>query len=272
MTEIESKIIDYIKKGDVQQASVCIKQALRSGVDLSSNSVLYSHVLALSAPWSDISKLIPPAWNTLFISGWLNSIAKGKPVDVQGRPIPWFTYPSIEFIETIMKPGWSVFEWGSGNSTMWWSSNVKSVRAVENNHEWYSTVKANISENASVSYAADVDSYVGCYLESDIEAYDVVVVDGVFRNECAKVALQKLKPTGIVVFDNSDRIGCDLGLQFLVDSGLFRLDFWGMIPSFLYKNCTSIFLSDANILKGLSVPSKTKSDLGPSCSQYIDRK
>ena len=31
-------------------------------------------------------------------SGWLNSMEKGEAVDKEGRPIPWITYPALDFL------------------------------------------------------------------------------------------------------------------------------------------------------------------------------
>ena len=37
------------------------------------------------------------AWGYLVEIGWFNSFKSGKPVDKKDLPIPWFTYPAIEF-------------------------------------------------------------------------------------------------------------------------------------------------------------------------------
>ncbi|HUQ21233.1 MAG TPA: hypothetical protein VM099_16555, partial [Gemmatimonadaceae bacterium] len=33
--------------------------------------------------------------------GWLKSLIGGKPVDKDGMPVPWFTYPAIDFIKQL---------------------------------------------------------------------------------------------------------------------------------------------------------------------------
>jgi tetratricopeptide (TPR) repeat protein len=49
------------------------------------------------------------------------------------------------------------------------------------------------------------------------------------------------------------------------------LDFWGLIPSHIYKNCTSILLKNSGILQSLSgLPSEHRSSVGISCGQATD--
>lgn len=51
-------------------------------------------------------------------TGWLKSVELGMPVDENGSPVPWATYSYIEFIKTFLKPHMHLFEYESGNSTI----------------------------------------------------------------------------------------------------------------------------------------------------------
>lgn len=33
--------------------------------------------------------------------------------------LPWFSYPSIDFLDSYVKPDMRVFEWGVGGSNLW---------------------------------------------------------------------------------------------------------------------------------------------------------
>ena len=59
-------------------------------------------------------------------------------VDAAGKPIPWFTYPAIDYIRQLDLSEKTIFEWGAGFSTLFWSSRAKSVISVETDPLWYS--------------------------------------------------------------------------------------------------------------------------------------
>lgn len=40
-------------------------------------------------------------------------------VDADGDPIPWYTYPAIEYLAGLSFTGKDVWEYGCGNSTKW---------------------------------------------------------------------------------------------------------------------------------------------------------
>ena len=51
-------------------------------------------------------------------SGWIQSWNLKRPQNQDGEPQPWFTYGANRFIEARLKNDFSVFEYGSGNSTL----------------------------------------------------------------------------------------------------------------------------------------------------------
>jgi hypothetical protein len=53
--------------------------------------------------------------------GQLNTFGSHRPVDRSEKPIPWFTYGAIEYLKRLDCRGWRVFEFGTGNSTIYWS-------------------------------------------------------------------------------------------------------------------------------------------------------
>lgn len=69
-------------------------------------------------------------------SGWLRSQLEQAPVRADGEPLPWFTYGAIEFLQRVVRPGDSVFEYGAGYSTLWWQAHVQRVCAVEHDLQW----------------------------------------------------------------------------------------------------------------------------------------
>jgi len=234
-----------------------------------SSSVTAAHAMLLSCDWATISSLLPHNANWPASSGWLNSIYCGLPINAAGDPIPWYTYPAIEFIENKLRADATVFEWGCGHSTLWWARRAARVCSVERDRQWHARISATLPSNTKLSLAEHQSSYVETICNQDINKFDVIVIDGDFRNECAKVAALYLKPDGFIVFDNSDGREFEPAVCHLNEAGNYRIDFFGIIPSYLYKNCTSVFFRDAAILSRGALPSRTISSVGPSCWQVM---
>ena len=159
--------------------------------------------------------------NPQYISRCLaHNVGKGKtPLDLE---LPWFSYAAIDFLETFLQPQMSVFEYGSGGSTVFFARRVKRVVSVENNPVWHDRVSQRLS-NLSLTNAIvmlhpfNFNNPVGfessAYLQAlSEEHFDVIVVDGTeewtqVRPICFARAEQRVKPGGIIVVDDSWRYG-----------------------------------------------------------------
>ncbi|MEO5647024.1 MAG: hypothetical protein ABIQ56_01610, partial [Chitinophagaceae bacterium] len=49
--------------------------------------------------------------------GWSKALETGKCIDKNGNPIPWFSYPAIDFLSQLNIFDKEVFEYGCGFST-----------------------------------------------------------------------------------------------------------------------------------------------------------
>lgn len=261
-----------VQNGDIAEASRLVKLAIRNRIDLKGRNIFYANVLLASMPWAELSALLPPGTNSFQTTGWLNSALKGRPLDVNCNPIPWFTYPAIDFIESILEPNWSIFEWGSGNSTKWWAKKCASVLAIESNPAWHEEVGKSLPTNAKTILAQEEGAYTTAISNTSDANFDVIVVDGDHRNKCVEASMGAIKDDSIVIFDNSDRQAYKPGLQMLMDAGFYHIDFWGLIPSYAYRNCTSVFFRNPELLKRAPTPPDHRSDLGLSCDQTIDHR
>ena len=226
-----------------------------------------AHSLILTLDWQEISRNLPTGINYLETSGWLNSLYLGKPVNQEAKPIPWYTYPAIEFIENKINTNFRVFEYGSGNSSLWWSERVTQVISMESDANWFEYIKKNMPSNVELYLIEDDLEYASAINQYEDHYFDVIIVDGINRNQCAEFALSKVKDQGFLIFDNTDDHRYAEGVKKLLESGFIRIDFYGMIPSYLYKNCTSIFFKDIKLLSRGGLPSEKRSCLGRSCFQ-----
>lgn len=181
--------------------------------------------------------------------GWFRSFKEKSSVDAEGNPIPWFTYPATEFLTRRIHPEMKVFEYGCGASTLWWSKKVNEIVAVEHVEDWYNKIAPLVPENVSLHYINL--EYKGIYSKKIKEynnRFDVVVLDGRDRINCAMNSLTALKEDGIIVWDNSDRQKYEAGYHFLYKNGFRKIEFVGLVPIINFKSETGIFYRQKNCL------------------------
>ena len=94
-------------------------------------------------------------------------------------------------------------KYGSGNSTLWYAERVKEIISVEHDQLWYQTMKDKLPESASIVYKDLEDGYVEEVSRHGL--FDIIIIDGRKRPECAPMALQALKPEGVSNWCNYNR-------------------------------------------------------------------
>lgn len=161
------------------------------------------------------------------------------PVDCLGKPIPWITYPAIEFINQFNLSECKIFEYGSGNSSKFWAKRCQQIVSVESDKKWFEQGKTALLPNQELLYQPDKDLYAQSIAKQGNQ-YDVVVIDGMYRLTCARMAINYLSKTGMIVFDNSD--WCPQSVLFLRSQNMIQIDFAGIGPSNNYAWCTTFFL------------------------------
>jgi len=178
----------------------------------------------------------------LHADGWFRSRREQRCVDLAGNPIPWLTYPAIEFLARRVRPDLTVFEYGSGASTLWWASRVARVVAVEHDAGWARDLSGRLPANASVHHVPleGGEGYARAAAAQGM-LFDVVVIDGRDRVRCVPAAIEALRPAGVIVFDNTDRPQYAEGDRLLAAAGFRRIDFVGMAPMSDQKTQTSIY-------------------------------
>jgi SAM-dependent methyltransferase len=258
---------EFDEASELYQELMLENDQLRSGL-----SIHLAHCLILQANWQKISSNLINGINYLSTSGWLNSLFRGKPINSQDAPIPWYTYPAIEFLEDKIKPDSIVFEFGAGNSTLWWGGKAKQVISIESDQAWYDQIKQQMPDNVQLNLEIDKKKYADFINQYPDQYFDVIIIDGINRNACLENSLNKLKHDGLLIFDNTDDHRYDNSLKLLSSKDFKRIDFYGLIPSYTYKNCTSLFFKSTEILETQKLPSEKKSCLGQSCFQITNPK
>jgi hypothetical protein len=177
--------------------------------------------------------------------GWFESHFSRMAVDRECKPIPWLTYPSIAFLGQRLNKNLNLFEYGSGNSTLWWADHVSQVTSCEHDRSWYDKIAPRLPSNAQYIYSELGSGYSSVISQYDSE-FDVVVIDGRERVQCARNALSALNRGGVIIWDNSDREKYLPGIHALQEAGFRRIDFYGMVPIATFESCTSIFYRSEN--------------------------
>ena len=180
--------------------------------------------------------------------GWIRSLAEGVPVDAEGRPLPWINYPAIDFLARHVKPDMSLFEYGCGHSTLWWATRVREVIACDHDQEWVERIRPRAPNNVALRHVALEYGGDYCRVVAGYPGrFDIVVIDGRDRVNCARHAVTGLKPEGIIVWDNTDREEYRPGFEALAAAGFRRVEFTGMAPTLNERLETSIFYRDGNV-------------------------
>lgn len=198
----------------------------------------------------DICKLI---LENVYIrnTGYLESIKAHKPINADGHYIPWFTYPAIDLLNNRLVDSTSrLFEWGLGYGTLYFAKMVAKIISCEHNAQWLNKMAPLLPPNvhpiyhkleAGGEYSKSIHRFPAQY-------FDIIIIDGRDRVNCALNCLNHLSPKGIIIWDNSERKHYLSGKEFLKDSGYKELQLFGLTPAVLHTNSTSFFYREGNIL------------------------
>ncbi len=178
--------------------------------------------------------------------GWKESFVKKQAITQKGSPIPWYSYPVLDFLKQTLKNNLKIFEYGAGNSTLWWVNYASELIVCEHEKEWIKkigTLPANmkiIHRNLDEGYSELIKDYH--------KYFHIVVIDGRKRNKCIENSIDSLLPDGIIILDDSNLDKYIDGCNFLASLGFKKIDFYGMGPISPITQCTSIFYRSGNIL------------------------
>lgn len=209
-------------------------------------------------------------------SGWLDS-AEHKLALRDGKPLPWFTYAAIAFLERNLPPDLAMFEYGGGQSTLYWAERMRRVVSIDHDPAFAAHLRDKLPDHAELKIIGEgagsplatpelitrmppltdperttrtfrsgqlnqaFRDYALQILDYPEDSFDVVVVDGMARVLSTWAAIRHFRRGGFIVFDNADRDEYQHAYDMLDAAGYRRLDFWGLGPINPYEWCTSVF-------------------------------
>ena len=134
--------------------------------------------------------------------------------------LPWFSYGAIDFLDGFLNESMTVFEFGSGGSTLFFARRCRQIRSVEDDPIWAARVRTRVAElglsNAEIIECpfdfSDATGFEDSTYLTQVRAAtcDVIIVDGAdndytVRPHCFHAAEDQVNPGGIIVVDDSWR-------------------------------------------------------------------
>lgn len=178
---------------------------------------------------------------TLFKRGWPLSARLGIAVDRQGNPIPWYVYNGADYLTEYCSknPNLNIFEYGLGQSTLWWATRVKTVTVVEHDERWINAY-TNPPKNVTLQHAMYNSGYEETPLKSG-KKFDIIIVDGMNRPACIPHAIKALKKGGLLIWDDSHYARYAPHIQKLLEDGWIAEVFDDHGPVMIAKTQMMIF-------------------------------
>ncbi|HMR18622.1 MAG TPA: FkbM family methyltransferase, partial [Sphingobacterium sp.] len=165
------------------------------------------------------------------------------------NPIPWLTYSFLDFLDGRLHNDMTLFEYGSGNSTLFFAKHVKYVRSIEHDRAWYDKVKTSAPENVMISHIPmeNISDYERA-ITLEPQLYDIILIDGRRRVACLKNAVDQLSERGVIILDDSEREEYSEAFTFLQERGFKHLPFSGIAIGAIHNKSTTVFYRANNTL------------------------
>lgn len=190
----------------------------------------------------------------LYQKGWVNTLLKGFPCDKHGEPLPWMNFSFLHFIKERITENHSILEFGGGYSTLYWAKNVKCVYGIEHDKFFVETLRPKMPSNGFLLVPGEKNlldyEQMGslAYEHNNSIKFDILIIDGIKRNECFHESIQYLKGEGIIIWDDSSRDAYFNSFEKLKSMGFKRLAFEGLKPGDRSVDETSIFYRNSNCI------------------------
>ena len=169
-----------------------------------------------------------------FLDNNLNQIKKEK------EQLPLLTWPLLDFIKTLNLKNTTLYELGSGNSTIWFSNIFDKVMSYETNQNWYEQLKPKLKLNVSLKLI-DLKNIYSCSFKFKTKDWLLIDFAGKrtkFVHELVKFADDKIPAQ--IIFDNSELYRN--GAKILADRGYSEIPFYGFKSGEQGIHCTSLFI------------------------------
>ena len=185
---------------------------------------------------------------SLFKRGWPVTARLGIAVDRGHNPIPWVAYSAFDFLDNwaAKNPNAHIFEYGVGQSTLWWAARAKHITVVEHDERWIKAYQDKLPDNVTLHHKMYNSGYEEVPLASK-KKFDLIMVDGMNRPACIPHAIKALKKGGLLIWDDSHYPRYAKHLQKLRDDDWQETIFEDHGPVKMNKTRMSVFRRNCDI-------------------------
>lgn len=213
-------------------------------------------------------------------TGWIESKNSNQSVRL-GEYIPWTSYAFTHWIEPKNLSNFSILEFGSGASTIYWASKFGNVYTIESDIDWLikvSQVCANkqnvevhslIGSNAQTeigkefdglreTFAEDLRLFPELEFEFNFIDFNLInnciaksryfFVDGGPRNLYMEILAKSVNDDAVIIVDNSDQYYTKRGREILLECGFKEIEFNSLGPLNHSATSTSVFVKQLESL------------------------
>jgi hypothetical protein len=194
----------------------------------------------------------------LSVSGvltWLKSKGIFDSIDSvpnkNGEAIPMLTISAIDFLESYDFSQHSLIEFGSGQSTIYFSKKFLNVVSFENNKDFFNKLKKKLKNNVTYNFISNSDLLKNNY-KVNIDDKTIVLVDCSANRNIVIHNIFKNNMPNILILDNSEFY--PNSCKYIVSNGYMEIPFWGLRPTEVYNSCTSVFIKNNFVLPEKKYP------------------
>ncbi len=210
---------------------------------------MFRKIKLLFSPLNVFIKLIQLRWRgMLYEEGWFEAACDYKSINRAKEPIPWWTYSFNDFFIPQLTSDIEIFEYGSGNSTIFLAKIVQNITSIEHDKAFYNFQIPKIPKNVTLKFQL-LDKYNGKYSKvilNESKLFDLIIIDGRDRVNCIKNSISRLSEHGIIILDDSQRHQYQTGIDFLIENNFKYISFTGISAGTYKKKATSIFYRKDN--------------------------
>jgi hypothetical protein len=138
--------------------------------------------------------------------------------------LPLLTPKANLFLADNISPDAIGFEWGSGGSTIWFARHCRRLISIEHAANWFRLISSRLQEMSlngvdfrliPLDHQESLPTFpsydkLPCYVSQISEfpdrSFDFCMVDGHYRQACIRAAIRKLRPNGLLIVDDTQRL------------------------------------------------------------------
>lgn len=204
------------------------------------------------------------------LARWLRSLfAIYDSDDLIYLDLAWWTFAAQSLVDAFLrdKPGASVFEYGAGASSVWLARRGARLVSVDHDAAWITRLRPKLALYPKLelrhvqptrsarprmrSGHADWQQFDFYDYVNEIDTvdgqFDLIVIDGRCRCECLQKAQLRLKPGGMIVFDNASRKRYRAALHAVATQAVAMqtIATRGLTACLPYPDATTLFINTA---------------------------